>query len=475
MYKRGEKFWRKTKFQTIVFPERAVYVFLKIYSYFKHIKLLYELTPSTPSEFSPDRDKASRLLGEIIAEGRWQLNEREAKKLLSYYKIPVNLGEVVSSESQAIQVATEIGFPLVMKIASPDIGHKTEIGGVLLNIESMDVMIESYHHLLTMTKERAPNAEIEGVLIEPMIKKEMELLIGANKDPLFGPVILFGMGGIAVEIFKDRSIELPPLNMALAKRLIEKTTIYELLKGYRNLPGVDLNALQFIIYKFTYLVMDFPQIKSIDINPFAIDSTGGLVLDALVVLDHQCVIEQVPDRPYRHLVISPYPSQYEKEVFLKSGRQITLRPIRPEDEQLEAGLFERLSKETIYYRFFGYTPTPDHTLLSRFTHIDYDREMAIIAMVEHEGESQMIGVVRIISDPWNERAEYAIVVADDWQGQGIGSVLTDYIIEIAKDRGIKLLEADVMVSNTRMTRVFSNRGFSIHKGDPGELHVVLKL
>jgi acetyltransferase len=297
----------------------------------------------------------------------------------------------------------------------------------------------------------------------------LELLIGANKDPIFGPVILFGMGGIAVEIFKDRSIGLPPMNMALARRLIERTKIYQMLKGYRNLPAINMEDLQFIICKFSYLLMDFPQIKEIDINPFAIDHEGGVVLDANVILDPDAKAD--PRHPYQHLVISPYPSEYEKDIVLSNGLKVKLRPIKPEDEPLEKELFNRLSKETIYFRFFGYLPSVDHSILSRFTHIDYDREMAIIAQITDKGQNKMIGVVRMIADPWNESAEYAIVIADDWQGQGLGTVLTNYIFEIARDRGIQKIEADVLDSNQSMIHMFKKWGFKFRKSDATEWHV----
>jgi acetyltransferase len=219
--------------------------------------------------------------------------------------------------------------------------------------------------------------------------------------------------------------------------------------------------------------MDFPQIKEIDINPFSIDHQGGIVLDAKVVLDPS--VNMVANRPFDHLVISPYPSNYQKVVELNNGQKVKLRPIRPEDEPLESELFKSLSKETIYFRFFGYIPPPDHTTLSRFTHIDYDREMAIVAEIDSETDPKIIGVVRIIADPWNETAEYAIVLADAWQGLGLGKLLTEFILEIARDRGILKLVADVLATNDGMLHLFKKWGFKFERTDATEWHVEKEL
>ncbi len=455
------------------FPERAVDVFLKIFSYYKNIELLYEFTPATPEEFSPRKAEASTLIENAIKRSRYQLNEDESKQLLSYYDLPVNPGKVVNSPEDAVSYAEKIGYPVVLKIASFDILHKTDVGGVVLNIKDSEEVVKIYNQILSKVKSMKPEARIDGILVEKMVKPKLELFLGAKKDDLFGPVILFGSGGIGVEVFKDYSIALPPLNMALARRLIEKTKVYKLLEGYRNLPAVDLEDLQYQIYKFSYLLMDFPQIKEIDINPFSIDHQGGIVLDAKVVLDPS--VDTVSNRPFHHLVISPYPSNYQKVVELNNGQKVKLRPIRPEDEPLESALFKSLSKETIYFRFFGYIPEPDHTTLSRFTHIDYDREMAIVAEIDSETDPKIIGVVRIIADPWNETAEYAIVLADAWQGQGLGKLLTEFILEIARDRGILKLVADVLATNEGMLHLFKKWGFKFERTDATEWHVEKEL
>ncbi|MCB0668614.1 MAG: GNAT family N-acetyltransferase, partial [Saprospiraceae bacterium] len=451
------------------FPERAVDVFLKIYSYYRNIELLYEFTPDIPEEFTPLRKAAAQLIHNALKKSRFQLNEDESKQLLKFYDLPVNPGKVVKTVEEAVEFAGEIGYPVVMKIASLDILHKTDVGGVVLNVTDSDEVKISFEKILREAKKHKPNARIDGILVEKMVRPKMELFLGAKKDDLFGPAILFGSGGVGVEVFKDYSIALPPLNMALSNRLIEKTKIFKMLKGYRNIPSVNLEDLQFNIYKFSYLLMDFPQIKEIDINPFSVDHEGSVVLDAKVVLDPNLKVEA--DRPYQHLVISPYPSHYTRKIVLESGLEVEMRPIKPEDEPLEAGLFERLSKETIYFRFFGYMPNPDHATLSRFTHIDYDREMAIIAEVDSETAPKMIGVVRIIADPWMESAEFAIVVADDWQSQGLGTHLAEFVFEIAKDRGIKKIVADALATNDAMLHLFKKWGFTFSRQEATEWHV----
>ena len=229
------------------------------------------------------------------------------------------------------------------------------------------------------------------------------------------------------------------------------------------MPGVDLDFLETLLCKFAYLVMDFPQIREIDINPYVMDQHGGLALDAHIVLEKP---EAVPEgQPYQHLVISPYPEKYTKTTVLKSGQVAILRPIRPEDEPLEARMFKYLSQQSLYFRFFGFVPHVTHDLLTRFTHIDYAREMAIIAEVEEAGERKMVAVVRIIADAWGQNAEYAIVVADPWQGQGLGNLLTDYILEIAQDMGIRKIYATVLARNSGMLHIFEKRGFEITQED----------
>lgn len=445
------------------YPESAVDVFLKMYHYSRNLEMLYQTAPSIPQDLGLKPEVAQVIIDHALRQGRTQLMENEAKELMRSYGIAVGAYRVVPKVQQAVDFANEIGFPVVLKIASPNIGHKTEVGGVKLNLNSAEEVRKAFSEIMEGVRTHAPEAEVRGVLVEKMVKKEFELLIGAKKDPVFGPVIAFGKGGVAVEVYRDTRLGLPPLNRVLARRIIEGTRIYPLLKGFRGMPGVDLDFLETLLCKFAYLVMDFPQIREIDINPYVMDQHGGLALDAHIVLEKP---EAVPEgQPYQHLVISPYPEKYTKTTVLKSGQVAILRPIRPEDEPLEARMFKYLSQQSLYFRFFGFVPHVTHDLLTRFTHIDYAREMAIIAEVEEAGERKMVAVVRIIADAWGQNAEYAIVVADPWQGQGLGNLLTDYILEIAQDMGIRKIYATVLARNSGMLHIFEKRGFEITQED----------
>ncbi len=455
------------------FPESAVDVFLKMYNYSENIELLYE-TPSTiPEEFSPNINKARALLDQAIASGRDQLTEIEAKKLLSLFDMSVTKAKLATSKEEAVKLASEIGYPVVMKIVSPDVGLKTDIGGVKLNINSAKDVREAYQSIFEQVAQSQPEARIFGISVEKMISKRYELFIGAKKDPIFGPVIVFGMGGIAVEVFKDSNIGLPPLNMALSKRIIKETKVYKMLKGFRGMPEMDIRAIQFMLYKFAYLVMDCPRIKEIDINPFVVDEHGGIVLDAYVILDRD--FKWMVERPYAHLVISPYPRQYEQQFRLKNGTEVLLRPIRPEDGPMEAEMIASFSRQTQYFRFFGFMSNISKELLRRSTQIDYDREIAIIAEVEEEGKKMMAAEVRLLADADNEGAEFAIVVADPWQGQGLGTKIMDYIMEIAVQRGIRKIYATVLKENRVMTTMFRRRGFKLQSEDLTTFYAELEL
>ncbi len=459
----GREILEAGKIPNYRYPESAVDVFLRMHHHSRNLEMLYETPPEVPHRFIPNRDGAWRIIRQVLEAKRKQLTESEAKELMQCYEIPISENKVCDSPEEAVAFAEKIGYPVVMKITSPDIGHKTDVGGVKLNIGNQEEVKKAFDAIMSSVKRARPDAHIEGILVESMIRKTFELLIGAKKDPIFGPVIAFGRGGVGVEVFRDTDLGLPPLNMALARRIIQNTQIYPLLKGYRGMPGVDLEELAFMLCKFAYLVMDFPEIAEIDINPFVADEHGGIVLDSHIVLDHYHPRRQ--DQPYEHLVISPYPEKYITTTTLRNGQEIVMRPIRPEDEPMEAELFDNLSDQSLYFRFFGFVPKVTHEFLTRFTQIDYDREMAIIAVMEENGKKKMMGVVRIIADAWREEAEYAIVVADPYQGLDLGNILTDYALEIARDRGIKRIYASVLAANKKMIHMFKDRGFEIYRED----------
>ncbi|RLC49370.1 MAG: acetyl CoA synthetase subunit alpha, partial [Candidatus Cloacimonadota bacterium] len=443
----------------------AVKAFMIMYDYSRNLQILHETPAQIPTQFQPNKKANKELINMVLNDNRSVMTEYEAKQFLANYDIPVIKNGIATNEEEAIKLAEEIGYPLVMKIASPDILHKTDVGGVKLNIQDKEEAKEAYNKILKSSTEKVPDADIRGVFVEQMMKRKYELIIGCKKDPIFGPTIVFGMGGVAVEIFKDTRVGLPPLNMALAMRIIEDTKIYKLIKGYRGMPGADIQAIQFLLYKFAYLLMDFPQINEIDINPFGVDERGGIVLDAKVMLDKDYV--QIDDNSNKHLVISPYPSEYTTTYTMKDGQKAILRAIKPEDEFMEKEMFSNFSERTQRFRFFQLISDISHEQLIRYTQIDYDREIAIIAEIEDEGRKKMAGVVRLIADQYNETAEYAIVIADPWQNKGLGNKFTDYIHEIAKARGIKKICANVLATNHIMQHMFRSRGYKMERVDDG--------
>lgn len=455
------------------YPESAVDVFLRMTKYARDLELLFETPPAIPEDFKPDREAVQELIDQTYVAGRPSLMESEAKSLLQYYGIDVSRNRICATEQEALDFAAEIGYPVVMKIASPDILHKTDAGGVKLNIRTEDELKSTYQQILDNAKAYDEKARIEGILVEPMVKKGYELLLGAKKDPIFGPVVVFGRGGVEVELYKDTRMGLPPLNMALAAQIVKGTKIYSLLKGYRGMPGVDLKDIYFLLCKFAYLISDFPQISEVDINPYVVDAKGGVALDARIILDPGYADQESPSR--NHLVISPYPKRYVRRETLSTGEEIMLRPIKPEDEPLLLDMLEKVSDESLYMRFFGFIPKITHNWMTRYTNIDYDREMAIIAEYNDGKKTHIIGVVRIIEDAWRESAEYSVLIADKWQGKGLGNMLTDYIMEIARERDLKKMVASVLASNEPMIHMFKKRGFDFERHDMESFEVSMEL
>ena len=442
-------------------PEDAVKSFLNMVEYQRNLRLLNETPATIPHAFTPNTADNRKIISDIASSDRIILTAPEVKEILTNYDIPVPKGGLVKNPREARALAADIGFPVVMKIVSPDVIYERDVGGIISDIQTEEEIDPAYDRIMDAVRSKAPDARIFGMYIEEMIEKRYELLIGSKKDPIFGPVIVFGMGGVAVDVFKDTNIGIPPLNMSLAQQLIDGTKISTLLKGYRGTAAVDVAAIQFLLYKFAYLVMDFPEISEIDLNPFAVDERGGIVLDAKIILDENVAGKTV--KPFSHMVICPYPREYERTVQIRRGRSVLLRPIRPEDEPMQEEMFSTFSAETKRFRFFGPIKEATHEMLIRYTQIDYDREIAIIAELTEGGRKRMAGVVRLIADPYNETAEYAIVIGDPWQRQGLGTVMTRYILEIARKRGVKKVYAYVLEDNASMLFLFRKFGFTGRK------------
>ncbi len=438
------------------FPENAVNIFMSMYNYHRNLNLLYEVPSSVPEEFSRDIESARMLINNALTEGRKALNESETQKLLGFYGIDSPENRVVQNLDDAVSAAEIIGFPVVLKVSSIEIDNKTEVGGVKLNLNSTKEVQAAFKEIKKQIKEQNLEDKVDGILVEQMINKEYELYVGADKHPVFGPAIRFGMGGVAYEIFDDIEYGLPPLNMALARRIIENTRIYKILKGFRGTKSVNIEDVQLLLYRFSYIVTDFPQINSIAINPFAIDEKGGIVLNARTTLDPNTI---TTESKYHHLAILPYPEEFVQEIVLRDGKKMTLRPIRAEDEELERELLENLSDQSRYFRFFSAGIKVTHQMLSRFTNIDYDREMALVAEYTQSDGKHIAGVVRLALSSDRKEGEYAIEIRDDWHGRGIGGKMTDYILEIARIRNISRVHATVLSDNSPMIRLFESRGF----------------
>jgi acetyltransferase len=455
-------------------PEQAVKTYLYMYQYKRNLELLYETPEELPVDTAPPKRPLMMIMRDAAMENRELLTETEAKKILAYYNFPVVKTAVAATADEAVTLASRTGYPVVLKIISPQIAHKTDAGGVILDINSDFEVREAFNRIMQRAKEYNPNAEIRGVTVQTMIKKQgYEVIIGAKKDPIFGPVILFGMGGAGVELSKDFAIGLPPLNQALARRIIEETGVYQLLKGYRNVPPANIKLLQEVIVRFSQMLVDFPQLQEVDINPLFISEKEALALDARIVIDRSRVFAKL--EPHEHLVISPYPKKYEVLWRLRDGRTVLLRPIKPEDEPLWLEMFQNFSEESIRYRFFQIIKETPHEVRVRYCNIDYDREIAIVAELTEDGRRRILGVVRLIIEPGGKSGEIAFIVADPWQGLGLGTKMVDYVIEICKDRGLETIYGITLPDNYRAISLMKMMGFALEYLDDGTVKATLNL
>jgi acetyltransferase len=431
-----------------------------MYQYKLKLELLYETPEELPVDIVPPKRPLMVIIRKAAMENREILTEAEAKKLLEYYNIPIVATFVAKNADEAASTALHIGYPVVLKILSPQIVHKTDAGGVVLDITCEAELREAFDRVIKRAKDYNPNANILGVTVQPMIKKHgYEVIIGAKTDPIFGPMILFGMGGIGVELFKDVAIGLPPLNQALARRIMEETKVYQLLKGYRNVPPADVRLLEEILVRFSQMLVDYPQLKEVDINPLFINDKEAFALDARIVIDKERAFAKL--EPHEHLVISPYPKKYETLWKLRDGRTVLLRPIKPEDEPLWLEMFQNFSEESIRYRFFEIIKDTPHEVRVRYCNIDYDREMGIVAELNEGGHRKILGVVRLIIEPDGNTGEIAFIVADPWQGLGLGTKMADYMIEICKDKKLDTIYGVMLPDNHRAINIMKKMGFTV--------------
>jgi acetyltransferase len=448
-------------------PEEAVKSYMYLYHYARNLQQHYETPAERDINISPKHKKTvDAIVAKALEKKRYLLNEGESKTFLDMYGIPTTKPYAAESEEDAVKQAERVGNPVVMKILSPEITHKSDVGGVTVDLQCEEAVREAYKTMMETVKKNAPEAEIMGVTIQKMVsQKGVELILGSKKDAVFGSVILFGMGGIYTELFKDRSIGFPPLNQVLIHRIIEKTKAYTLLKGFRNIPPANLQKLEETMITFSQMIIDHPEIKEVDINPLIINKDEIIAVDARIILD-----KKPKGKP--HLIIAPYPTHFVKKVKLKDGTEVLLRPIKPEDEYLWLDMFKTFSEQTVRYRFFRIIRDTPHEMRTRYCNNDYDREVGIVAELEEEGKRRFLGVSRLIVEPGSQdSAEFAMVVSDKWHRQGLGTEFMKQTIYVARHKKLKKIHGVVLKDNLPMMNLVKEFNFRITEGDPGEYKV----
>ncbi len=466
----GDAILGRASIPTFEFPDDAARAFNYMWRFSYNLRAIYE-TPSMPEDtiaFTPDREYVAKIINEARAQGRTILTEFESKEILAAYHIPTVKTMVATSEDEAVTAAETLGYPVVIKLHSLTITHKTDVGGVQLDLRNADAVRAAYRTIFESVKEKASEAEFQGVAVQPMVKlgDAYELIIGSSIDAQFGPVLLFGTGGTMVEVFKDRALGLPPLTSTLARRMMEQTKIYTALKGVRGRPPVDIAELEEVMVRFSQLIVEQRWIKELDINPLLASHEQILALDARVVLHSaEVTAEQLPSPAIR-----PYPIQYVYHHTLRDGTKVTIRPIRPEDEPLMADFNKTLSERSVYLRYLqvlNLNQRLQHDRLARLSFIDYDREMALVAekINERTGLPEVVGVARMTKARNRPVGEYGMIVSDRYQGHGIGKRLLNRMIEVAKAEHLERIVGIVLPENIEMIRLLEKYGFQMHHTD----------
>ncbi len=453
-------------------PEAAVDAFHSIASFYRNQQLLQQTPPPLSDLALPDTEGARLLIEGVLAERRKVLTEMESKALLAAFHIPVTRTMLARSANEAMLIASQLGYPVALKIDSPDISHKSDVHGVVLDVLSAAEVRDTYNDMVEAIGRALPAARINGVTVQPMAGRERargktrEVYVGVTTDEPFGPVITFGAGGTMVELINDRAIELPPLNQFLARRLIERARVAEMLGAWRGAPAANLEALEQVLLRVSEMVCELPQLREMDINPIIVDEHGAVAVDARIVVDHAPSTQG----SYNHLAILPYPASQEREWPMKGGGLYTIRPIQPDDADMLQAFVRGMSEESRYFRFASTMPELPARMLARYTLIDYDREMALVAVhkdrhAQQDGSfsesERLIGVSRYITNPDQTSCEFSLAVADDFKGQGLGSRLMLSIIEIARSKGLAEIDGLILANNANMLRLMTSLGFSI--------------
>jgi acetyltransferase len=451
-------------------PEAAVDAYSTVATFHQNQLLLQQTPRSLSGLETPDLEGARILIDSAIAERRQVLTEMESKALLGAFHVPVTRTVIARSPTEAIVVAEQMGFPVAMKISSFDVTHKSDVGGVVLNVRNAAEVRSQYAEILAAVRRAQPEARIDGVTLQAMRRSRFprELYVGVFRDPLFGPVISFGAGGTRIEVVRDTTLEFPPLNRFLARRMIERTRVAESLGEFRGAPPIDFEQLETLLVRVSEMVCELPWISEMDINPVIVDESGVVAVDARIVLEAGG--DSHPVR-YAHMAIMPYPAHLTQVRSSPDGQFYTIRPIQSEDADRLQSFVRALSEESRYFRFISTLSELTPRMLVRYTQVDYDRELALVAVVGPDDASpdagaqpqqeRIVGVVRYLLNPDRESCEFAVAIADDWQGKRLGSTLMRAIVEAARSKGLKRIEGYVLSSNSKMLGMMSYLGFTI--------------
>jgi acetyltransferase len=449
-------------------PDRAVRAFMYLVTYRKNREILYETPRQVPLNGSVDVATARLKIQSALSAGRSELTEVESKTMLNLFGVATTVPRRANSAAEAGKIAREVGYPVVMKVDSPQILHKTEVQGVTLNLANDEAVVREFEQMVERARRLRPDADVNGVTLQPMrtAADGIELIVGAKRDPVFGMVMMVGAGGITAEVLADRVLELPPLNERLAWRMIDSLRIRPLLHGYRGRRAVNLERLVEVLMRISYLISESQFISELDVNPLLVTAEGAIALDARIILDRAAASAHA--MPYSHLAIRPYPDECVRTAKLKDGTKIMLRPIRPEDEPAWHAFVKRCSQRSLWLRFRYLFKETTHEMAARFCFVDYDRTMAIVAEIEHGGEKQIIGVGRLVADADHRDAEYAVLVADAWQGRGLGTLLTDFCLQICNSWGVDQVSVETTADNKKMANIIRRHQFEQRKFADGE-------
>jgi acetyltransferase len=455
-------------------PEPAVEVFAHLSAYYRNQRLLMQVPGPLCGHAEPDLETAAVIVDSALQERRQILTEMESKALLAAFHIPVARTMIARSAREALLIAEQLGFPVAMKVNAEGITHKTDAGGVFLNLSTASEVRGAYQRIADNIARNRPGAVMDGVCVESMVVKPngRELMIGVTTDPVFGPVITFGSGGTTVEIQADRAVALPPLNAVLVRDLIRGTRVAKMLGPFRNLPAADLEALEAVLLRVSEMVCELPALREMDINPLILDEHGAVAADARVVVEYR----HTGADPYAHMAIHPYPAHLVSQWQMADGTDITIRPIRPEDAALVRAFVAGLSDEARFFRFMNVLQELSEPMLVRLTQLDYSKEIALLAVTAAAPETEL-GVARFFVNPDGETCEFAIVLADSMTGKGLGQKLLTALVEVARARGLRRIGGEVLASNHAMLRLAQTLGFGVTPlaGNPDVVAIGLDL